>query len=172
MEKHKQSLKNREKIRDVTLIFLIKRSQGEISEICLAMKKRGFGMNRWNGVGGKVEKEESISNAAKREAVEEIGVQITEVNKVAELSFYFLHKPEWSQKVHVYFSETWNGEPIESDEMRPKWFQAQEIPFNDMWPTDEVWIPDVLSGKLVKATFHIDESDVAQSKDVKVVDSL
>jgi len=41
-----------EKLRNATLVFLIKKSQGEITDICLAMKKRGFGMNRWNRVGG------------------------------------------------------------------------------------------------------------------------
>lgn len=35
-------------------------------KILLGFKKRGFGMNKWNGLGGKVEKDESIINAAKR----------------------------------------------------------------------------------------------------------
>jgi len=62
-----------EKLRNATLVFLIKKSQGEIIDICLAMKKRGFGMNRWNGVGGKVNGEnETIEDAAKRETKEEI----------------------------------------------------------------------------------------------------
>jgi len=47
-----------EKLRNATLVFLIKKSQGKITDICLAMKKRGFGMNRWNGVG---EKETDLS---------------------------------------------------------------------------------------------------------------
>ena len=60
MEEREPNMESKEKLRDATLVFLIKRSQGKISEICLAMKKRGFGMNRWNGVGGKVEKDENI----------------------------------------------------------------------------------------------------------------
>ncbi len=53
-------------LRNSTLIFLVKRTDGNITEICLAMKKRGFGMGRWNGVGGKVEKGEAIEDAALR----------------------------------------------------------------------------------------------------------
>jgi 8-oxo-dGTP diphosphatase/2-hydroxy-dATP diphosphatase len=30
------------------------------------MKKRGFGVGRWNGFGGKVEKQETILDEAKR----------------------------------------------------------------------------------------------------------
>src|SRR3989344_3760561 len=172
MENFEPKFENKEKLRDVTLVFLIRRSKEKISEICLAMKKRGFGMNRWNGVGGKVEKNENINDATKREATEEIGVEIKQTNKVAELSFYFPHNPVWNQKVHVYFSEIWDGEPRESEEMKPQWFQTQEIPFDHMWPDDEFWVPEVLSGKLVKAAFVFGEGDVVQSKDVKIVDSL
>lgn len=34
--------------------------------ILLGMKKRGFGVGRWNGFGGKVNSDETILEAAKR----------------------------------------------------------------------------------------------------------
>lgn len=41
-------------LRDTTLLFLVRRDEaGTVSEICLAMKKRGFGIGKYNGVGGK-----------------------------------------------------------------------------------------------------------------------
>ena len=86
------------RLRNATLVFLIKKSQGKITDICLAMKKRSFGINRWNGVGGKVDdQKETIEDAAKREAKEEIDVFVKELNKVAELLFYFPHNPVWDQ---------------------------------------------------------------------------
>ena len=36
------------------------------TDILLGYKKRGFGMGRWNGFGGKVEAGETIEDAAKR----------------------------------------------------------------------------------------------------------
>ncbi len=161
------------KIRDATLVFLIKKSRGEITNICLAMKKRGFGVNRWNGVGGKVDKrDKTIENAAKRETKEEIGVCVKELDKVAELSFYFPHNSDWDQMVHVYFSESWDGEPIESEEMNPKWFSANEIPFQKMWPDDEFWLPEVLEGRLLKAIFEFGEKNVILNKEISIIDSL
>lgn len=43
-------------------------------QILLGMKKRGFGMGKWNGFGGKVEPGETIEEGALREMAEESGV--------------------------------------------------------------------------------------------------
>ncbi len=162
------------KLRNATLVFLIKKSlKGEIKDICLAMKKRGFGMNRWNGIGGKVDDQnETIEDAAKRETKEEVGVIVKELNKVAELSFYFPHNPVWDQIVHVYFSENWDGEPRESEEMNPKWFSVNELPFQDMWPDDIFWLSEVVKGNLLKAMFKFGEKDVVLDKKVNIVNEL
>ncbi|MFA5934373.1 MAG: 8-oxo-dGTP diphosphatase [Candidatus Paceibacterota bacterium] len=162
-----------DKLRDATLVFLIKKSQGNITNICLAMKKRGFGVNRWNGVGGKVESlKETIEEAAKRETKEEIDVSVENLNKVAELSFYFPHNPSWDQKVHVYFVEEWDGNPKESEEMNPEWFILEKIPYLNMWPDDIFWLPEVLKGGLVKAVFKFGENDIVQDKEVNIVECL
>lgn len=161
------------KLRNATLVFLIKKSQGEIQDICLAMKKRGFGMNRWNGVGGKVDdQKETIEDAAKREAKEEINVIVKKLNKVAELSFYFPHNPAWDQMVNVYFSEDWDDDPKESEEMNPKWFSKNELPFGDMWPDDIFWLPEVIEGNLLKAMFKFGEKDLVLDKKVNIVNEL
>lgn len=161
-----------EKLRDTNLIFLIKKQNGSISEVCLALKKRGFGMNRWNGVGGKLEAGETIEEAARRETKEEIGAEIGALEKIAELSFYFPHNPSWNQLVHVYFSESWTGEPVESEEMRPNWFQVMDIPFKDMWPDDIYWLPQVLEGNKVRASFTFGEGDVIQNKEINIMEKL
>ena len=45
-------------------------------KVLLGMKKRGFGMGKWNGFGGKVDQGESIEGAAKREVFEEAGISV------------------------------------------------------------------------------------------------
>jgi ADP-ribose pyrophosphatase YjhB (NUDIX family) len=105
-------------MRDTTLLFLIKTSEsGVVTDICLAMKKRGFGAGRWNGTGGKTESGETIKDAVVRETQEEIGVTVSEMSKVAELTFTFPHKPEWDQLVHVFFADEYAGTPTESEDM-------------------------------------------------------
>jgi mutator protein MutT len=159
-------------LRNTTLVFLVKKREGNIERICLAMKKRGFGANRWNGAGGKVEEGESIEDAAKREAKEEIAVTVEEMEKVAELAFTFPHNPAFDQLVHVYFSETWGGEIKESEEMRPEWFMVEEVPYKDMWPDDEFWLPFVISGEKVRGAFTFAPGDVVEKQNVEVVEGF
>ena len=74
--------------------------------------------------------------------------------------------------VHVYFAESWDGEPKESEEMNPKWFSINEIPFENMWPDDIFWLPKVVKGNLLKAMFKFGENDVIQDKEIKIVNEL
>lgn len=74
-------------MRKATLCFLLRETDAG-QEVLLAMKKRGFGRGKWNGAGGKVG-DESIEEAAIRETVEEVGVEVVDLEKVAILTFYF-----------------------------------------------------------------------------------
>ncbi len=122
-------------------------------EILLAMKKRGFGEGKWNGVGGKVQEGETVEQATVREAQEEIGVDIaeTDLEKVAEIDFRFPDKEGWDMYVHVFFVHTWSGDPVESEEMRPQWYKISDIPLDQMWADDKHWLKDALNGKRFKA---------------------
>lgn len=145
-------------LRRATLCFLVKDDQ-----ILLAMKKRGFGVGRWNGVGGKVKPPESVEDAMVRETSEEIGVTPREFRKVAELDFYFYNEEHKlspiDQRVAVYFCHEWEGEPSESEEMAPKWYSKSELPFASMWPDDKIWLPKVISGQFVNAIFLFGKGD-------------
>ena len=159
-------------MRNSTLLFLVKKEGGVITEVCLPMKKRGFGMGRYNGVGGKVEPMETIETAVLREAKEEIGVDVGDVIKCAELAFTFPHKEEWNQFVHVYLAESWEGDIVETEEMKPYWFTVGRIPYNEMWPDDIFWLPKVLEGNLLKGEFTFSEGDVIEAQEVNIVSAF
>lgn len=137
-----------------TLLFL-KRDD----DILLAMKKRGFGAGRFNGVGGKIEPGESIEQALVRECQEEIGVTPTHFWKVAEHNFVQNEDQPWHMHVHVFFCDTWTGEPVESEEMAPVWTSNKNIPYQTMWQDDIHWLPHVLEGKHVYGEFSFDKDD-------------
>ncbi|HEY8992897.1 MAG TPA: 8-oxo-dGTP diphosphatase [Candidatus Microsaccharimonas sp.] len=139
-------------------------------KVLLAMKKRGYGEGRWNGVGGKVEAGESIEQAMIRETQEEIGVTPTDYEKVADIRFdeYFKGEPTLMH-VHVFIATEWTGDPTESEEMAPQWFSLDAIPYEAMWSDDPFWLPHVLLGEKISADFKLDKTDVIMDHTIKVV---
>jgi len=121
------------------------------NKILLGLKKRGFGEGKLNGFGGKLEANESFEQAMLREAEEELGIIPEKYFEAAELMFYDCSSLEFFVKVFVV--ARWRGIPKESDEIKPHWFDIGELPFNMMWEDDEHWLPLVLSGKRVEASF-------------------
>ena len=81
-------------------------------EMLLGMKKRGFGMGKWNGFGGKVKSNEDIEEAAKRELTEEIGIKAVEMEKIGIVDFEFEGSDE-SPEVHFFWVKKWTGSPAE-----------------------------------------------------------
>ena len=152
LAKYKETLSG--PLRQATLCFLIKEK-----EILLARKKRGFAEGKINGVGGKVDDGESVEETARRETFEEIGVKVNSLKKVAVLDFYFTHNAGWNQQVIVFEVREWKGEPKESEEMEPFWFAFEDIPYGEMWGDDIHWLPRVLEGKKIKASFLFNEKE-------------
>ncbi len=143
-------------MRDATLVFPVHNDR-----VLLGLKKAGFGAGKYNGFGGKVERGESVTHAAVRELEEEVGIRVEERDlfPAAVLTFLFPAKPEWDQVVHAFLAKTWMSEPRESDEMRPRWFHASQLPLATMWQDDSYWLPRVLAGNTITATFTFGEDN-------------
>lgn len=120
-------------------------------KILLGLKKRGFGEGKLNGFGGKLEANESFEQAILREAKEELGIIPEKYFEIADLIFYDHLQPAFFVKAFVV--QKWHGIPKESDELLPRWFDIEELPFNLMWEDDKYWLPLALSGKKLRASF-------------------
>jgi 8-oxo-dGTP diphosphatase len=133
------------------------------SEVLLGYKKTGFGQGYYIGIGGKVEENETIEEAAGRELSEEISIMPSELIPMGTVNFYF-PKESWNQEVHIFTSDRWKGEPKESDEVRPEWFKSESLPLDRMWDDAKYWIPRILKGEEVRADFLFnDELNVIDS---------
>ncbi len=140
--------------------------------VLLGMKKRGFGAGRWNGFGGKVREGETIEEATRREVLEEINVEVDELEKMGIIDFEFEAKPGDILEVHIYRATTWNGEPKEGEEMRPRWYAISEIPFKEMWPDDCYWMPLFFQGKKFRGRFLFGPQDSVLEYCLNVVSLL
>ena len=137
----------------------------------LGMKKRGFGAGRWNGFGGKVEPNESIEEATIRETQEEAGVTPLQLRKLGIIEFYFLETKDLLE-VHIFKSTLYEGEVGESEEMRPKWFTYDEVPFADMWKDDIFWFPYFRENQSFRGRFSFNTDDEIVEHELYEVEAL
>ncbi|KAJ3747947.1 NUDIX hydrolase domain-like protein [Lentinula detonsa] len=123
-------------------------------KILLGYKKRGFGLHKYNGFGGKIEPGETSLEAAARELEEEAGIR-SSLKHIGVL--FFISEGENSAfHIDIYRGDGFEGTVTESEEMRPEWFSATAtnstdpyaapaIPYDRLWETDPYWFPLLLS---------------------------
>ncbi|MDP1709589.1 MAG: 8-oxo-dGTP diphosphatase [Candidatus Komeilibacteria bacterium] len=140
-------------------------------KVLLGMKKRGFGAGRWNGFGGKVHEGETVEQAASRELLEEADIVAQILEPRGTLCFNFANEPD-ELKVSLFCIKEFSGEPKESEEMKPQWFNVDEIPFGKMWPDDIYWLPLFLEGKNLHGQFNFKDHDTLLDYKVNVIPTV
>jgi 8-oxo-dGTP diphosphatase len=129
-----------------TLLFVVRGDK-----VLLIRKKRGHGAGKINGPGGKLEGGETPLECAVRETLEEVGVVALAPQRVGLLKFLDTVDAQWLG--HVYLARDCRGEPCETEEARPLWFPMPDIPYDEMWEDDRIWLPRVLAGSSVNGEF-------------------
>lgn len=153
--------------KDYTLVFVRKVEPDGRKMVLLGMKKRGFGAGKWNGFGGKIEEGENIEEGAKRELLEECSLHATSLTRRGYIVFD-MEESNKMLKVHVFETFDFTGEEVESGEMKPQWFEEVAIPYDNMWPDDTLWLPQVLAGNTILGRFEYSDDDTIEDYSVKI----
>ncbi len=132
-----------------TLTFIV-----DAGRVLLIRKKRGLGAGKINGPGGRLEAGESALECAIREVEEEVCVTPRDPTALGELRFQFTDG--YSIHVHVFRATGYDGDPRETEEAIPIWFPIDEIPYDEMWADDVLWLPALLTGGRVDGRFIFD----------------
>ncbi|MEM2935605.1 MAG: 8-oxo-dGTP diphosphatase [Candidatus Bathyarchaeia archaeon] len=126
--------------------------------LLLQKKSKGlFGEGKWNGVGGKLEPNESPEACVTREVFEETGLKASNIKFHGVLNFYFGDRNELDWVVYIFSTKVFEGEPKAGGEGDLKWFAFKDIPYDEMWQDDEHWLPLLLEDKSFQGNFYFDE---------------
>ena len=132
------------------LVFIVRDGR-----VLLIHKKTGIGAGKINGPGGKLEEGESAVEAAVREVQEELCITPFAPEERGILRFAFVH----GLHLHctVFRASSFAGEPTETREAKPEWFDLEAIPYERMWEDDIHWLPGMLAGRRFDAWFEFED---------------
>lgn len=124
-------------------------------DLLLIRKQRGLGEGNVIGPGGKIEDGETPREAARREVREELRVDPTGLAKCGEFAFHFrdADPDDDSMFVHVFTADGIDGEPSATEEAVPEWHPVTDLPYDEMWVDDRIWIPHMLDGETFVGEF-------------------
>lgn len=146
-----------------TLTFVI-----QDGRMLLIRKKRGLGAGKINAPGGRLDAGESWLDGAVREVQEELHVTPLDPAYVGENRFQFVDG--YSIHVAVFRATRFEGEPTETDEAVPLWFDLAQLPYEEMWADDPLWLPHVIAVRPFSGRFVFDgDRMLDHSVDVSVV---
>lgn len=145
----------------VVLCFLFRNTQ-DGPQVLMGLKKTGFGLGRVVTLGGHIEAGETPEQAAVREVEEESGVVVAEADlqQAGTIEWIFPAAPALDMSTVLFRAQRWEGDPVETEEIRPAWYPAGEMPYARMWPDSAHWMPRLLAGEYFDAVVTIADDNV------------
>lgn len=134
-------------------------------------QRADYHSGKWNGLGGKSEKDESPWGTARREIREESGLefQLEEFKSLGFLQFP-LFKPHKNEDWLVYLfvvnlREDQLSLPLhKSDEGELHWIPKADLLKLNLWPGDELFIPYILRGEPLVGTLWYEGGKLSRAQ--------
>ena len=105
-------------------------------------KQKDINANKWIGVGGHIESNESVIDALKREIKEETGLDVIEYQKRGLIHFNY---GELSEIMHLFVVSRVSGDLIECDEGTLKCIPKDQLLDLPIWEGDRIFLKKLLS---------------------------
>ncbi len=101
-------------------------------------KKNDMNENKYIGVGGHIEKGETIYDACKREVLEETGYIINSLNYHGKVLFI---NNDFEEMMYLFTSDDFSGTEIICDEGELFWIPINQIESLNLWEGDKIFLP-------------------------------
>ena len=108
-------------------------------------KENDMNKDKWIGIGGKLEKNETPFDCIKREALEETG--LTLINPVLRGVVYFNSNIYPSETMYLFTCTEFSGNLTECSEGVLEWVAKKDIPSLPLWEGDKIFFDALNRGE-------------------------
>lgn len=107
--------------------------------LMLHKMKNDFQHNKWNGLGGKMEHNESPEDAVKREVFEESGLILKKPILKGIITYPQTNNDDYCI-AFIFTAKQFSGQLIESREGKPEWIKTTQLKKLNMWQGDKYFL--------------------------------
>jgi 8-oxo-dGTP diphosphatase len=126
-----------------TLVFI---TRGDRVLLLRGSAKKRIWANKYNGIGGHIERDEDIYSAARREVIEETGLDVEHLRLVGLINID--GDAPTGIMLFVFAADSQSGEPIPSDEGTLEWVERDHITQVDLVEDLPVILPRAINHPL------------------------
>ena len=107
-------------------------------------RKNDYNLGKWVGIGGHVEKNETIEECLLREVYEETGLKLLNYKNRGIVYFY---NDDYKEKMYLFTSNSFSGNLIDCDEGELKYVLKKNIYDLPMWEGDKCFLNKILNNE-------------------------
>lgn len=120
-------------------------------------KKNDVNHNKYIGVGGKIEENETMEQCARREVFEETGMHVHTLEHYGTIRFHYPHFED--EICEIYLSYDFSGTIHSCDEGELVWIPQDQIFTLDLWEGDILFLKKMLRKEHFDFDLTYDASD-------------
>jgi 8-oxo-dGTP diphosphatase len=129
----------------LTTLCYIENDRGEYLMLHRTKKEHDFNHDKWIGLGGKFEPDETPEECLLREVYEETGLTLTGYQFRGIVTFL---SDEWEgEYMHLFTADRYEGILQECDEGDLAWIPKSQVPALTLWEGDRIFLEELLSSE-------------------------
>ncbi len=130
-----------------TLGFVLSKDGTRVLMVHRIAREDDENLGKYNGLGGKVERDEDVAAGMIREIREEAGIEVKAMTLRGTVSWTNFGPKHRDWLAFVFLITDWEGTPAaENEEGVLSWEKIEDIPNLPMWEGDRLFIPPVFDG--------------------------
>lgn len=148
---------------ETTLIYLKK--DNKYLMLHRTKKENDINENKWLGIGGKLEPNETADECIKREVKEETGLDLISFKRRGYIMFY--NTKCVTEKIYLYESSDFSGDIIDCNEGDLSWVPIDKVMDLNLWDGDRVFLKELINtNNDIAIEFHYDGDKLIDYKNI------